>query len=204
MNITHYTDSLSQISPASIPATLWALYIEYLWNYESDSWVARIAYSCRILALLISLPIIILGLLDIASYGIARTLGVVDDVKASTSDKVAADTPPAIRVDEPDTLSGDSLGSSWISDVSASASESTTTGEHMNGSSEAKPDVFYAGEDNNLKLSGVGVFSPAASQPPSPTISRHHLPFDNTSRQSKKENLRHRTVIGNGVVEEAD
>ncbi|PPQ68428.1 hypothetical protein CVT24_004849 [Panaeolus cyanescens] len=203
MNITQYTDSLSHISPASIPATLWALYVEYLWNYESDSWVARIAYSCRILAFLISLPIIILGLLDIASYGIARTLGVIDDVKASTSDKVAVDIPPTIRVDAPDSLSGDSLDSSWISDGFGSGSGSTSTGQLSALSEATKPDVFYAEEDNNLKLSGVGVFSPAASQPPSPTISRHHLPLDE-SKHSKKDNLRHRTVVGNHISEETD
>ena len=53
----------SQVSPSSIPGLLWAYYVQYLWSYESDSWVARIAYSCRILAILVSLPIIILGLL---------------------------------------------------------------------------------------------------------------------------------------------
>lgn len=50
-------------SPSAIPGLLWAYYVQYLWNYESDSWVARIAYSCRILAILVSLPLIILGLL---------------------------------------------------------------------------------------------------------------------------------------------
>ena len=57
------TEFTSQVSPSSIPGLLWAYYVQYLWTYESDSWVARIAYSCRILAILVSLPIIILGLL---------------------------------------------------------------------------------------------------------------------------------------------
>jgi len=91
MNLSFDT---SQVSPSAIPGLLWAYYVQYLWNYDSDSWVARIAYSCRILAILVSLPLIILGLLDIASYGIARTLGVIDDVKASTSDKATIITPP--------------------------------------------------------------------------------------------------------------
>ena len=64
MNLSFDTSEFtSQVSPSSIPGLLWAFYVQFLWNYESDSWVARIAYSCRILAILVSLPIIILGLL---------------------------------------------------------------------------------------------------------------------------------------------
>ena len=51
----------------------------------------------------------------------------------------------------------------------------------------SQPSVFYVGEDN--KLSGVGVFSPAASRPPSPTSSRYLLPLDESA---KKDQLRHR------------
>ncbi|KAF8740792.1 hypothetical protein AX14_007168 [Amanita brunnescens Koide BX004] len=74
------------ISVASVSQQLWKYYLDYLWYYEPDSWVARTANVARLLAILVALPIVILGLLDIASYGIARTLGVIDDVKASTSD----------------------------------------------------------------------------------------------------------------------
>jgi hypothetical protein len=64
MNLSFDTSQYtSQVSPSSIPGLLWAYYVQNLWNYESSSWVARIAYSCRILAILVSLPIIILGLL---------------------------------------------------------------------------------------------------------------------------------------------
>jgi len=67
MNITQYTSEftahISQVSPSLIPGTIWTYYVKYLWLYEPDSWVARIAYSCRVLAILVSLPIIILGLL---------------------------------------------------------------------------------------------------------------------------------------------
>ena len=51
----------------------------------------------------------------------------------------------------------------------------------------SQPSVFYVGEDN--LLSGVGVFSPAASRPPSPTSSRFRLPHDESAR---KDLLRHR------------
>lgn len=67
MNVSYYTSEftsqVSEIPILSIPGTLWAYYLEYLWFYEPDSWVATIAYSCRVLAVLISLPVIILGLL---------------------------------------------------------------------------------------------------------------------------------------------
>ena len=197
----------SQVSPSSIPGLLWAYYVQYLWNYESDSWVARIAYSCRILAILISLPIIILGLLvgnnrtsdairciqliytqDIASYGIARTLGVIDDVRASTSDKATLHntmTPPdgtltpgsesAFSDSDRDSLTDHNLHNRMRSPLSDSCANLS------------QPSVFYVAEDN--KLSGVGVFSPAASRPPSPTSSRYRLPLDESS---KKDQLRHR------------
>ncbi|KAF8635229.1 hypothetical protein AX17_004004 [Amanita inopinata Kibby_2008] len=104
MNVLNRT---LELPLTSIPAVLWRYYIDYLWVYKPDSWVARAANTARVLAILVALPIIILGLLarnvpnafsallmlyctqDIASYGIARTLGVIDDVKASTSDVVS-------------------------------------------------------------------------------------------------------------------
>jgi len=159
------------MSPSSIPGLLWACYVQYLWNYESGSWVARIAYVCRILAILVCLPIIILGLLDIASYGIARTLGVIDDVKASTSDKATVHdtmTPPSIRIDGMITPGSESDQDSLTDHTLHNRMRSSLSDEEPKFS---PPPVFYAGEDNNLRLSGVGVFSPAASQPPSPTSS---------------------------------
>ncbi|KAF8160782.1 hypothetical protein B0H34DRAFT_351843 [Crassisporium funariophilum] len=193
---SEFTTQVLQMSPSSIPATLWGYYIQYLWNYESDSWVARIAYSCRILAILVCLPIVILALLDIASYAIARTLGVIDDVKASTSDKATVHSSPqtpSIRVDDAQSPGSDSafsdsdresmtdhnLHNRMRSPLSDSISEETEY-------NFSQPSVFY-GEDNNLKLSGVGVFSPAASQPPSPTISRHHLPQDGQLRNREHQ-----------------
>lgn len=61
----------------------------------------------------------------------------------------------------------------------------------LSDDSYANPSVFYVGEDN--KLSGVGVFSPAASQPPSPTSSRYRLPQDESTG---KDQLRHRVWDG--------
>jgi hypothetical protein len=52
------------MSPAvSAPSSLWNWYIDYLWNYDNNSWVATIAYGFRIWAILAILPTIILGLL---------------------------------------------------------------------------------------------------------------------------------------------
>lgn len=211
------SDFTSQLTPSSIPGLLWAYYVQYLWNYESGSWVARIAYSCRILAILLCLPIIILGMLvcteflikfwsrlsfswfilqDIASYGIARTLGVIDDVKASTSDKAIVHntmTPPSIRIDGLSTPGSESAFSDSDHDSLTDHSLHNKMRSPLSDSSpgpyeNSQPPVYYAGEEN--ALSGVGVFSPAASQPPSPTLSRHHLPQDEST--SGKEQLRHR------------
>jgi len=189
MNLSFDTSQYtSQVSPSSIPGLLWAYYVQNLWNYESSSWVARIAYSCRILAILVSLPIIILGLLDIASYGIARTLGVIDDVRASTSDKATVHNTmtPLDGTITPGSESAfsDSDRDSLIDHNLHNRIRNPLSDSYTNFS---QPSVFYVGEDN--RLSGVGVFSPAASRPPSPTLSRYRLPRDEST---KKDQLRHR------------
>ena len=99
---------------------------------------------------------------------IARTLGVIDDTKASTSEiqhelAVAASTandpcaaPPAIHVqDESEADTADDT-----------TPVSTPPPTYFNNPLEG---------EGNLKLSGVDMFSPAPSQPPSPTLSRKDL-----------------------------
>ncbi|KAI0055162.1 hypothetical protein BV25DRAFT_1843152 [Artomyces pyxidatus] len=115
------------MSPLELPAQLWRWYVDYLWNYERDSWVASTASTFRVLAILTILPGILLTLLDVTSYVIARTLG---DPTASTS------VPP------PETPA------------------------------PAPPRIVVHPFDGEERLAGVGVFSPAASQPGSPTLSR--------------------------------
>ena len=67
MNITAYTSEVSSrlggLAPLALPRTLWAYYLEYLWFYTPDSWVAKIASTSLALAVLVSLPIVVLGLL---------------------------------------------------------------------------------------------------------------------------------------------
>ena len=67
MNITAYTSEVSSrlggLAPLALPRTLWAYYLEYLWFYPPDSWVAKIASTSLALAVLVSLPIVVLGLL---------------------------------------------------------------------------------------------------------------------------------------------
>lgn len=45
------------------PLSLWNLYVEYLWNYQRDSWVDRVASTFRVLALLLITPFAILTML---------------------------------------------------------------------------------------------------------------------------------------------
>ncbi|KAL1673758.1 hypothetical protein EV122DRAFT_282671 [Schizophyllum commune] len=217
---------------AALPGTLWRLYVEYLWNYDANSWVAHAAYSMRVMAVLLMLPITVLTMLDIASYVIARTLGVIDDTRASTSDKLP---PPTIRIhaaSRRNTLdqSSESTADSPYASTSASSSpahddagfpssnpnlpSSSNSGlppssdssnpfsdpfnsSHSSNADIASPTPFppassalpteysfsddeeslhLPGYEGNLKLSGYGVFSPAASQPGSPVLSRKGLP----------------------------
>ncbi|KAL1726803.1 hypothetical protein EV714DRAFT_276245 [Schizophyllum commune] len=211
---------------AALPGTLWRLYVDYLWNYDANSWVAHAAYSMRVMAVLLMLPITVLTMLDIASYVIARTLGVIDDTRASTSDKLP---PPTIRVhaaSRRNTLdpSSESTADSPYASTSASSSpahddagfpsssaDPDSSNSGLPGSSSdssnpfnpsSNPDIasptpfppassalpteysfsddeeglHLPGYEGNLKLSGYGVFSPAASQPGSPVLSRKGLP----------------------------
>ena len=47
----------------ALPSYLWHSYFDYLWNYDSTSWVATLAYAFRIWAILAILPTLVLGLL---------------------------------------------------------------------------------------------------------------------------------------------
>ncbi|KAF9469939.1 hypothetical protein BDZ94DRAFT_1279049 [Collybia nuda] len=178
MNVTSYIPEISsQFSPSTVPSVLWRYYILYLWDYQPNSWVARTAYTCRFLAIIVSLPIIVLALLDISSYGIARTLGVIDDVKASTSDI------PVIQIDKSSTSQSESPCNHSRLESTTSTDDNIIPLDRYSQSQTlhlgiSQPQTFYASEDNNLRLSGVGVFSPAASRPASPTISRRNLQLE--------------------------
>ncbi|KAK7005724.1 hypothetical protein R3P38DRAFT_3214669 [Favolaschia claudopus] len=197
--------SSSSLNVAAMPRLLWNFYIDYLWNWTDhpNSWVSRIAYTSRVLAILLMMPLVILTLLDLASYGIARTLGVIDDVKASTSDKETIHNKvPIVHVQRaPGTPSPDSPAASLVAstdsetllDPNESLRQSKTTilsnKSEFSGSSStdtlmglsistpvSHPDAYFTSEESGLRLSGVGVFSPAASRPPSPTVTRKPLP----------------------------
>ncbi|KAI5123059.1 hypothetical protein M0805_000494 [Coniferiporia weirii] len=77
--------------PLAIPAHLWRLYLDHLWHHQPNSWVASAASTFQLLACLVIVPFALLSLLDVTSYIIARTLGVVETTRASTSDKCLLD-----------------------------------------------------------------------------------------------------------------
>ncbi|OSX66303.1 hypothetical protein POSPLADRAFT_1052960 [Postia placenta MAD-698-R-SB12] len=140
----------------SVPSFLWNLYVQNLWYYQRGSWIDSAAYTFRFLAFVVIAPFVLLTLLDVTSYVIARTLGVIDDTKASTSET----GPPT---------DGPGTPSIVIQSESTSGSSQPAT---------TPPSTFFRNpleEEGNLRLSGVGMFSPAPSQPPSPTMSRREL-----------------------------
>ncbi|KAK0454968.1 hypothetical protein EV421DRAFT_467305 [Armillaria borealis] len=147
-NVTYVSSITSAMDPSSLPRLIWDLYLEYLWFYSPNSWVAHIAYGFRIIAIFLISPIVIVTLLDLASYGVARTLGIVDAVKASTSDSASAGLNiPAVNIDDVTPL--DSLDTS-------------------------SPHAYFTSDEN--KLSGVDGLSPVVSRAASPTITRRQLP----------------------------
>jgi len=155
------------------------------------------------------LPIVILALLDISSYGIARTLGVIDDVKASTSDIATHRltlNAPLIQVSS----QSDSPLSESDHDSGSPTEQRQQPGDFTPASSTAQdplspsylgashPQAFYASEGENLKLSGVGVFSPATSRPPSPVLIRRSLQPESvwiSGRQEQDDGLRQRVKL---------
>jgi len=181
MNVSSQLQDL-HFSSVHFILNIWQYYLEYLWYYDSSSWVAKIAYTIRVFAVLFILPATILGMLDISSYLIARTLGVVDVAKASTSDKpvVIRLTIPSIRIE--DTSSSSAVTDSVLSDESNAA----TSPELSDRADDEIDDFVQLAELNNSmfsneELAGVGVFSPASSCPPSPTLSRRKMVSDSNS-----------------------
>ncbi|KAJ4001570.1 hypothetical protein F5050DRAFT_1331469 [Lentinula boryana] len=132
---------------------------------------------------------------DIASYTIARTLGVVDIVKASTSDKQtvhARREPPSIHIREPSLdqydaqLTEDNAHNHFFT-LGSDSSHSIVGTDSLTTPSDVRLTAYFTSGDHNLELSGVGVFSPATSRPPSPTISRRKLEPDTHSTPSLHE-----------------
>ncbi|KAI0775668.1 hypothetical protein BD413DRAFT_652145 [Trametes elegans] len=179
---------------ASVPQTAWRLYLDHLVYYQPGSWVDSAANTCRVLAFVAVVPFILLTLLDVASYVIARTLGVIDATKASTSggpdapDGTAASQPTIVIQDDSSFSSSASL-SPTLSPASASApfgpgghsAGTAADGRHGGLGQDSHPPASYfptpdpAEEEGNLRLAGVGTFSPAPSQPGSPTLQRREF-----------------------------
>ncbi|TDL25918.1 hypothetical protein BD410DRAFT_783907 [Rickenella mellea] len=164
---------LKNANAASLPRQLWDWYISYLWSPRPDSWVYSIANTFRVLAVVLIAPFALLTLLDVTSYVIARTLGVIDSTKASTSDKRVHDNgravdgipqsaPPSISADESDNKRTTSHGQTIaVTDTSARSER------------DSPPAYFFSpSEERTLKISGAGVFSPAVSRPSSPPTER--------------------------------
>jgi hypothetical protein len=126
------------------------------------------------LAFLLILPVVILTLLDITSYVIARTLGIVDDVKASTSDQpvVTAEGTPSILVE--DTSSEESFPAEQDSYISSVHRQYNTDMRSAGVQEETKLMAYFTGEEH-LQLSSVGVLSPSPSQPSSPVLPHENL-----------------------------
>ncbi|KAI8993070.1 hypothetical protein BD414DRAFT_483210 [Trametes punicea] len=162
----------------SIPQTVWHLYLDHLVYYESGSWVDSVASTFRVLAFMVILPFILLTLLDVASYVIARTLGIVDATKASTSGEL--ETAEQLHANKPAVnIQDESPPSSASEEASSKAESRGGEGREERRFAHAVPPSSYfrnpTEEEGNLQLSGVGTFSPAPSQPGSPTLQRREF-----------------------------
>jgi len=168
-----------------LPAVLWARYIEYLWDYESGSWVDASASTFRLFAAFIIVPLALLVMLDVTSYIIARTLGVIDDTKASTSDRESlhpvtvvegTDAKPPTIIVQSASVPGSLLNSPSVpADVGRPLDEIKEKLQLEIDRSITHPQSSSSLYEGNPALAGVGVFSPAASTPSSPTIERKRI-----------------------------
>ncbi|EIW63371.1 uncharacterized protein TRAVEDRAFT_69397 [Trametes versicolor FP-101664 SS1] len=154
----------------SVPQTLWHLYVDNLVFYKSGSWVDSAASTFRVLAFATIFPFILLTLFDVASYVIARTLGVIDATKASTSGEL--DNAEQLHANKPAIVVHD--------DSTPTPSTDAEGGDHAQSNlPHTTPPASYfrnpTEEEGNLRLAGVGTFSPAPSQPGSPTLQRREF-----------------------------
>jgi len=162
--------SYSPLSSLSFtPRFVWHAYVKYLWSPHPTAWVTKVAYSFRVLAFLLILPVLILTLVDITSYVIVRTLGIVDDEKPSTSGQpvVTAEDTPSILVE--DVSSEESPPAELACRASPAHRGHNTEMRNASVQEEMKPQAFFAGEED-LQLSSVGLLSPTPSQPSSPVL----------------------------------
>jgi len=72
MHFTQIARVTPEISLSSLPSLLWGYYLEYLWFYDERSWVARAAYTFRVLAIILIIPMIGISLL--VSFSLAAPL----------------------------------------------------------------------------------------------------------------------------------
>ena len=113
------------------------------------------------------------------SYIIARTLGVIDHTKASTSDRESLHTvtvaegtdtePPSIIVQSASVAGTMPTSPSVPADIAQPLEKLQLGTDTSHPRHQSSSSSLYEG---NPALAGVGVFSPAASTPPSPTIER--------------------------------
>jgi len=123
-----------------------------------------------------------LVMFDVTSYIIARTLGVIDATKASTSDRgslrpvvVVEGTdaePPSIIVQSASISGSMPTSPSIPADVSQPLEKLRLGIDTSHPQHQSFLSSLYEG---NPALAGVDVFSPAASTPPSPTIERRRF-----------------------------
>jgi hypothetical protein len=122
----------------------------------------------------------------VTSYIIARTLGVIDDTKASTSDRGSLHTvpvvegtdgkPPAIIIQSASITGSMPTSPSVPPDIGQPLNGTGETPQPQNDSPRSHPQSSSSSlYEGNPALAGVGVFSPAASTPPSPTIERRRF-----------------------------
>ncbi|KAI0093022.1 hypothetical protein BDY19DRAFT_989707 [Irpex rosettiformis] len=169
---------MSSSSILSAPLHLWDLYVIYLWDYKPGTWVYRIAQTFWILAFMVLSPFVVLTLLDVASYVIARTLGVVESTRASTGEM-----PQLSQEQNQQDRRGSGTTSMAVNDNDSDVSsihvvDPTPSASASNCRLDDEPSSYLHGsvvDEGNLQLAGVDAFSPAPSQPPSPKITRTNL-----------------------------
>jgi hypothetical protein len=131
----------------------------------------------------------------VTSYIIARTLGVIDDTKASTSDRGSLhpvsvvegpDAKPPTIIVESASVVGSTPASPNLFAADASVCQPLNEiGEKLRieiSRSHPRSSSSSSLYEGNPALAGVGVFSPAASTPPSPTVERRR--FGSLSKSS--------------------
>jgi len=149
--------------------------------------VSRIAFGFRVLSYIIISPLVIVAILDIVAYVIARTLQAFDDLPHFKLGQTGVniiinekEVPPYKKLSDGDDPTNKKhhanppleVDREWKGNTDALSSSGGVSGDNSGNNSGHSASLMSPAYAANEELSGVGLFSPAPTRPATPTFHR--------------------------------